>query len=129
MSSFGQIDAMTAQAAADLRTLQYHILRLTTVGLTNICSQAAAAAADGAVGVLLNKPNSGQQASIGYFGEAKVVAGGSLTANVLITTNGSGRAAAAGSADIVVGRLLETASANGDVVRALLCPPFRMIGT
>lgn len=129
MAGFGEVMALSASAAADLSAAQYHILRWTGAGTVNIASHAAATAVLGAMGVLQNKPGNGQAATVGYFGESKVVAGGALTVNTLITNNGSGRAAAAGSGDIVVGRVLDTAGADGDVVRALIFPTFRMIGT
>lgn len=129
MSEMGTVMALTAKASADLSAKQYHILRYTAEGEVNIASNAAATAVLGGIGVLQNKPANGQAATVGYFGESNVVAGGALTANTLISYNSSGRAAAAGSGDIVVGRVLRAASQDGDQITALIFPPFRMIGT
>ena len=52
--------------------------------------------------------------SIGIMGEMKVVAGGAITVHNAITTNGSGRAAAAASNDMLIGVALEAAGADGE---------------
>ena len=123
MSSFNLGFTRTASANADLRLFQYKFVRATGAGTVSVASNAAGLATT-LVGVLQNKPNSGQAATIAVTGESKVVAGAALTVNTWITTNGSGRAAAAASGDNVVGTVLETAGADGDVVRAMIHPPF-----
>ncbi len=128
MASFGELMTRTAQAAADLTATQYHLLRHTGAGLTNISSQAEAASPASMIGVQQNKPNTNEAVTIAYFGETKIVAGGALTVNRWITTNGSGRAAAAVSGDNVIGMVLETAGGDGDVVRALISPSWRLTG-
>ena len=80
------------------------------------------------LGVMQNDPAVGEAMTIAYAGPSKVVAGGALTANALITTNTSGRAAAVTSGDMVAGRVLEAAGADGDVVSALLFHPVRWSG-
>ena len=129
MSSFGPMSTYTAKAAADLRTKQYHVMRYSAEAQVNQASHAAATIVNGPIGVLQNKPNSGQAATIAYFGESTVVAGGALTANTLITTNGSGRIAAAVSGDITFGRVMEAASQDGDHVRVLIFPPYPLLRT
>ena len=129
MAEFGDYTGISAKASADLREARYTIQRFTAAGECNIASNAAATAVLGAAGVLQNKPNSGQAMELAITGESKVVAGEAVTANTLITTNGSGRAAEAGSGDIVVGRALVAAVQDGDVIRAWLMDPMRMIGT
>jgi hypothetical protein len=123
MSSYNLGFTRAAQANADLRNFQYKFLRNDGAGTVNVASHAAGAGTT-LVGVLQNKPNSGQAATIGVMGESKVVAGGALTVNTWITTNGSGRAAAATSGDNVIGMVLETAGADGDVVRAMIHPAW-----
>ena len=125
MAEFGKVETLTLEAAADLDTKQYHIVRASGA---NLCNQASEAVNSGVVGVLQNKPKSGEFATIGYAGKAKVVAGGALTVNALITTNSSGRAAAVASGQMAIGRVLDTAGADGDVVTALLFPPVRWAG-
>lgn len=129
MATFNEVMALSAAAASDLTNTRYHIMRWVAAGTCNIASHAAATAVLGPMGILQNKPTSGAAATIGFAGESKVVAGGSLTANTLITTNGSGRAAAATSGDIIIGRVLEAASADGDVVRCLMMPPQPLLRT
>lgn len=80
------------------------------------------------LGVMQNDPGVGEAMSIAYSGLSKVVAGGALTANAIITTNGSGRAAAVTSGQMALGRVLEASGADGDVVSALLFPPVRWAG-
>ena len=128
MATFGEIHSYTVQAAADLRQVQYHVMRFAAAGTTNIASHSAAAFTVGPIGFLQNKPNSGQAANIGYLGESKVVAGAAITAGVLLSTDGSGRAVAAASGDVIVGRALEAAGAAAEVIRALIFPVYR-IGT
>lgn len=80
------------------------------------------------LGVMQNQPDRGKAVSIAYAGPTKVVAGGALTAGAIITTNASGRAAVVRSGDVAIGRVLETAGADGDVVSALLFHPVRWFG-
>lgn len=80
------------------------------------------------LGVMQNNPRINGAASIKAAGPSKVVAGGALTAGVIFTTNASGRAAAVTSGGIAIGRILETAGADGDIVSALLFHPVRWAG-
>lgn len=80
------------------------------------------------LGVMQNGPAVGEAMTIACFGLSKIVAGGALSANAVITTNGSGRAAAVSSGQFAIGRVLEAAVADGDVVTAFLQPPFRWSG-
>ena len=80
------------------------------------------------LGVMQNNPARGEAMTIAYAGPSKVVAGGSLTVNALITSNSSGRAAAVTSGDMVAGRVLEAAGADGDVISCLLFHPVRWSG-
>jgi len=129
MSDMVNVVSRTAQAARDMRTMQYTIQRAVAAGTCDIASHAAATHVLGPMGVLINKPDSGQAATIAYAGEVKVVAGGAVTANSKITTNGSGRAADAASGNIVIGTALETAATDGEVVRVLLERPTPLVRT
>lgn len=123
--------ASTFQAVADLRTSQYHIMRFSAADQVNIASNGAALSTVGAIGVLQNKPNSGQFATIQDAGVSKVVAGSSITAGAFFTTNGSGRAIAcsSGNDELVVGRAITAPSNDGETFRARLFPPFRLNGS
>jgi hypothetical protein len=123
MAEFGERMTYTMKAGADLSAVQYHIMRdLASGNQTNIASDATNT---GAIGVLQNKPAATDRAaSIAYAGTSKVVAGGSVTMGDLVTTNSSGRGATAGSGDMVVGRALQTSSTDGEVITAVLYPPY-----
>lgn len=124
MAETGRFFTRTVKAGVDLRTKQYHILRASAAGITVLASNAAEGP-DGTIGVLANKPNSGQAASVVYAGEFKVVVGSATTANALLTTNGAGRAVSAGiaSGDFSLGMGLEAATADGQVIRCLINMP------
>lgn len=116
------------RAGANLSACQYHIMRISDgIGQVNVASLATD---NGMIGVLRNAPAAaGRAATISLFGEGKVVAGAAIgSAGVWFTCNGSGRAIAATSGQMVAGRILETASADGDVVRCLHIIPIRMSG-
>ena len=118
----------SALAAADLRTKQYVFMRAAAAGTVNQSSQGNGNSPATLIGVLANKPNSGQAATIIYGGEYKVIAGGAITVNRWITSNGSGKAAAAVSGDNVIGFALEAAVADGDHIRCILMPTWRLTG-
>jgi hypothetical protein len=118
----------TFKAAANLEAAQYHIVRITNgVDQVNIGSLATHSSV---IGVLQNRPkNVGDHASVDFSGVGKVYAGAAISSvGTFFTTNGSGRAVACLSGQMAVGRILETAAADGDVVQALYYPPFRLSG-
>lgn len=86
---------------------------------------ATSALSSNILGVLQNGPAIQEAMSIAYAGPSKVVAGGAISANAIITTNASGRAAVVASGQMACGRLLEAAVNDGDVVSALLFHPVR----
>ena len=118
---------LVAKADADLSDKQYHIIRLTGDRTCNIGSLATDL---NLAGVLQNKPKSGDHATVKFMGRGKVVAGAAISANALFTTNGSGRAVAAstnsGGIDTVVGRVLQAAGGDGEIVDCVYLPPFRL---
>lgn len=124
MAETGRFFARTMKAGSDLRLKQYHILRASAAGVTEQASNPGGGP-DEIVGVLANKPNSGQAASVVYGGEFKVVVGSATTANAMLTTNGSGRAVTASvtSGDWSLGMGLEAASTDGEVIRCLISMP------
>ena len=114
------------KAAADLSACQYHIMRLTDgINRVNIASESVN---NGMVGILRNAPMAaGRGATIGLIGEGKVCAGAAInSAMAWFTCNGSGRAIAAASGDMVCGRVLETAAADGQYIRCLQIIPYRI---
>ncbi len=125
MTTMGEVTALSMRAAADLRLKRYHVMRQSAAGTTNQASNPGAGP-DAVIGILQNNPNSGQAATIGYFGETKAVAGGSVTLGVDVTANTSGRVTAAVSGDYMIGMALEAAANDGENIRILLrCPAVR----
>ena len=114
------------RASGDISAHQYNIVRLSDgVSQVNVASLAS----DNAnVGILANQPAAANRpASVAYEGPFKVRAGGAISsAGVWFTCNGSGRAAVAASGNTVLGRITETATADGDVVSCILQPAFRL---
>lgn len=94
---------------------QYHIAQ----GSGNYCSMASADTL-ALVGIVLNEPLNGEHASICPLGMCKVIAGASISAGARITSNGSGRAVAATSGDVIIGYAKDAAGADGDVISALI---------
>ena len=119
---FLRVTARTMLAKQDMRTKQYHILRASAEGECQVASNPGGGQ-DEIVGVLQNKPNNNQHASVGYDGVTKLIAGGAITANRQITANSSGSAAHAGSGDWVLGQALNAAGADGETISALLSIP------
>jgi len=68
------------------------------------------------LGVVITNPDSGQHGTVQYTGKTKVYAGGSVTLYDIITTNGSGRATACTSGDVVLGQALQAAGADGELI-------------
>lgn len=113
-------------AAADLSGMQYTIMRYSTAATTVTFANSQGGNAEDLIGVLWNKPKSGEHASIAYSGIGKVLAAGTVTAGVWITTNTSGRAANATSGDLVFGQALEAATTDGEVIGVKLVSPFKL---
>ena len=95
---------------------QYHI----AAGSGNYCSMAATKTGV-LVGIVQNEPAAtGESASICPFGMSKVIAGAAISVGARITCNASGRAAAAGSGDTILGYAKDAAAADGDVISAFI---------
>jgi len=121
-------DSYTFEAAADLSGKRYHIMQITdgdkTVNVASLKTYSAM------IGVLQNEPGAaGRGASVKSFGFGPIVCGAAVnSAGVYLTTNGAGRAIAAGSGDMVCARALETGGADGVAINAQYIPPFRLSG-
>lgn len=117
------------KAGADLSACEYHIMRVSdaTLGRVNIASESVWS---GMIGILRNAPAAVDRgATIGFTGEGKVCAGAAIgSIGVWFTCNGSGRAIAAASGDMVAGKVLETATANGQYIKCMQIFPIRIGG-
>jgi hypothetical protein len=109
-------------ANADLSAKQYYFVKVASATQVALC----AAATDRALGVLRNKPKSGEAALVRVLGVAKVVSDGSVTAIAAgdyVGPNAAGKAVKKAIADYsVAGIALEASAADGAVISVLLIP-------
>lgn len=119
-------DGYTFVAAADLSAKRYHIMRV--IDNAKGINIASLATHSSMIGVLQDAPISGQHGSVAFQGVGNITLGAAVNSLVWVTSNGSGRAVAATSGQMVCGRLLETGGADGQVVKCLYVPPFRLSG-
>ena len=106
----------TLNAAADLSAKQFFIAKVDTSGNADL----AALATNALIGVIQNKPQSGEGALIRFGGTSKVKLGGTVTAGAWCTSDTAGKGVATTTdKDTVIGRFLE-AGVSGDVVEVQL---------
>lgn len=118
----GADGCISFKTASDLSACQYHGVKLSAADTVAI----ADANGDGIVGVLMNKPTSGEEARIFTTQGGKVVlyAGAAITAvKKLLTTDASGHWIMASDGDIVAAYATQTAGAAGDVIEAVWIGP------
>ncbi len=96
-------ELIQVDAAADLSAAQYHAI---LVGGT-------IAANNSALGILQNKPESGEDAALGFFGRLRYRAGGAVAAGAGVTVTTSGWFVSVGSNQIAVGTALAAVSSGG----------------
>ncbi len=128
LAEFGeQLTIPGMAAAADLSSFQYLAMRASAANRVHLASEVGgvSGAAKMGIGILQNKPKTGEAATVAYLGLTKWVAGGTATVNALVTYNSSGRCIDAVSGDIVMGRALEGTTVDGAVITVLLLPPVR----
>lgn len=102
---------ITRAAGADLSAKRYYIVKLDTAGAIVL----AAAATQNIVGVLQNKPQSGEAGIYRFGGTTKVIAGGTIAIGDWVTSDSAGKAVATTTdGDITIGRALESA-VSGDI--------------
>jgi len=81
------VDSLTLVAAADLSAKQFYAVKVDSAGKAALCS----AAGEFAIGILLNKPESGKQAAVAYGGVTKAIAGGTITAGATVKVDSAGK--------------------------------------
>lgn len=86
--SFGNVNhhAVSLPAGADLTTKQFLAIKVNSSGQAVV-----AGAGEFAVGILQNKPNSGQAATVAYGGISKALAGGNITAGMTVAADATGK--------------------------------------
>lgn len=108
-------------AAADLSAKQYHFVKLNGTGTGVVACNGAT---DKPIGVLQNKPTSGQAAEVMMLGISKVVGDANLAIDDFIATSADGQAAAVvpgtDTTRYVVGRVLLENTAAGGIVSAYI---------
>lgn len=106
----------TLEAAADLSTKQYFIVKVDTNGKLALASSAL----DPIVGVLQNKPIAGEGALYRFGGTSKVKLGGTVAAGAWVTTDANGEGVATTTdGNITVGMALE-AGVDADIIELQL---------
>jgi len=111
------ISDVTFEAAADLSAKQFHFVKLTAANTVNVCT----ATTDNPIGILQNKPSAaGRPAVVRLFGISKAVASGAISAGALIATEADAEAGTPAASDPVVGKALEAAAAQGDLIKVLI---------
>lgn len=125
MAEYGNLETFTREAGGNLSAKQYHIVRASAAGKCDLGSVQTDTAL---MGVLQNDPQSGEFAAVADFGTSKIVAGGAVTNNALISCNSAGRALDAASGNMVIGRALEAATTDGEIVKARIFSPIRWMG-
>lgn len=108
-------------AGADLSGKQYHFVKLSGTGMGVVV---CAAATDIPIGVLQNKPTSGQEAEVVALGLTKIVGDANLAIGDQIGTSADGQADAktvgTDTTEYVVGRVVVENSAAGGLVSAVI---------
>lgn len=101
----------TYVAAADLRTSQYRFVKLDTNGK----AIAVAAITDLPVGILQNKPNTNEAATVALAGVSKIEASAAHAINDLIGVSTNGRALSGPAAgNYIAGRAISSSGAAGE---------------
>jgi len=115
MSTMEQVGSITLLAGADLSAKQFTAVDVNSSGAAITVTGAGARA----VGVLMNKPTSGQAATVATMGVVKMVAGATVAAGANVQADAAGDAITAASADHVIGVAL-TGGDDGELIRVLL---------
>jgi hypothetical protein len=117
MALESNLTCVTLEAGGDLSAGQLLFVDVAADGQVDVVASAGA----DAIGVLQNDPAAaGRAASVAVLGVSKVVAGAAVTAGARVQSDASGRAIAAATGDVVLGRALTAASAAGEVIEVLL---------
>jgi len=108
-------DFELTKIAGEIMTKQYYIVQLDSSG--NIEYADTAVGTNTIVGILQNKPLAGEAALYRFGGTSKVVASAAISIGDMVTTTSEGKGVTTITAgDITVGRALEAATADGDII-------------
>lgn len=110
------LDFSGVTAGADLSAKQFFAVKITGADLAvNLASTGGEAI----LGILQNKPTSGQSADVRFSGVTKAIAGAAYSRGAKLMTDTSGRLITATSTNNVVGLALE-AAAGANEIRAVV---------
>lgn len=126
MANYGEQKCLALTASSDSSALRYIIVKYEAGGKFALATNNMSAHA---FGVLQGTPEINEIESVCYDGKTKVVAGAALSDGAYFTHNTSGRAIAVISGAMVLGRALEAAVADGNIITSIVFPPFRWSGS
>ena len=104
-------ETRTFIAGEDLSSSQFKFVTLESDGQVDLADSAG----ENCMGVVINDPASGGEATVVVSGKTVVTAGGTIAAGAAIATDGSGDAVTAASTNIIMGYALE-AGVDGQVI-------------
>lgn len=105
-------------ADADLSAKQYRFVTIDSSGGVIVATSGA-----DAIGVTQNNPASGKSTDVMVgIGITKIVAGEAMPAGAPVSADSTGRGQYAATGEYTLGRLLEAATAAGDIVAMLFQP-------
>lgn len=119
----GLVGTMTA--SADLSGQQFRFVKISGANTVTV----TAASTDPSIGVLQNKPTSGQEASVLILGVTKCTAGAAVAAGAEIMADANGRgitATSAAGANRVLGVAIDAAANAGEIFSMIFIGPIRM---
>lgn len=104
-------------AAADLTTKQYQFVKITAAKTVNI----ATTKGEGVLGILQNKPNTGEAAEVMIIGRSKCKAGAAVTAGSKVITDANGKGIATDAVDqYLVGWAEDAPAALNEIFTVIL---------
>jgi hypothetical protein len=123
MATEQKTTTQTLKAGADLRTHQFKCLRVDTAAAGQCIL--ASASTQPVIGILGNKPNTGEAAEVITEGFTKGMAGAAIaTAGLELMANASGKLITATATNMVAAISLESAGADGDIVEVAKVHPY-----
>lgn len=106
-------------ASADLSGNQYYCVAL---GASGYALAGLGAAVDG---ILQDKPGSGESCSVQVDGISKAVAGAAIAKGDAVACDAAGKLKVAATGEYILGRALQAAGADGEVIAVLMSRPGR----
>lgn len=103
------------EAGADLSAKQYYCAKVSS-GKAALCSVEG----EDVFGVIQNKPVSGEAAELATYGKTKAVAGAAILIDANLMVNASGKVITATTGDTIIGKALEAAAADGNIITIML---------